>query len=93
MEKNKKVVLTLNIARGVINLIASLSIEYALLLAPVALVLLADSYEPIFVIIWIVVFNFAFPKIFREKLIRKGIIKEAISILIICLGTTLIYIF
>lgn len=93
MGKNKKTALALNISRGLISLVGNISIEYALLLAPVALVLLADSYEPIFVLIWIIIFNFVFPKIFREKLIRKGILKEVISILIICFGTTLIFMF
>jgi len=92
-EKNKKTALMLNVTRGVISLVGNISIEYALLLAPVALVLLADSYEPIFVLVWVIILSFVFPKIFREKLIRKGIIKEAISILIICFGTTLIFMF
>jgi hypothetical protein len=93
MGKNKKTALVLNISRGVISLIGNISIEYALLLAPVALVLLADSYQPIFVLLWAVLFYFIFPKIFSEKLVRKGIIKEIISILIICFGTTLIFTF
>jgi len=93
MEKNKKTALALNISRGVISLVGNISIEYALLLAPVALVFLADSYEPIFVLAWAIIFYFVFPKIFREKLIRKGMLREAISILIICFGTTLIFIF
>jgi len=93
MGKNKKTALALNVTRGVISLIGNISIEYALLLAPVALVLLADSYEPIFVLVWIIIFSFVLPKIFREKLIRKGIFKEVICILIICFGTTLIFMF
>lgn len=92
-KKNKGKIMTFNIINEVLVLTGNISLQYALILAPVALVLLVDSYQPIFVLIWTIVFYFLFPKIFREKVEKKHIVKNATSILIICLGTTILYIF
>nr|MBP6060563.1 DMT family transporter [Candidatus Paceibacterota bacterium] len=92
-KENRTKVMIFNIVSEILVLIGNISLQYALMLAPVALVLLVDSYQPIFVLIWAVIFYFLFPNIFKEELDRKNLIKKIISILIIGLGTTIVYIF
>lgn len=92
-KENRAKVMIFNIVSEILVLIGNISLQYALMLAPVALVLLVDSYQPIFVLIWAVIFYFLFPNIFKEELDRKNLIKKIISILIIGLGTTIVYIF
>ncbi|MDO8659916.1 MAG: EamA family transporter [Candidatus Parcubacteria bacterium] len=92
-KENRGKIMTFNIIGEVLVLIGNISLQYALILAPVALVLLVDSYQPIFVLIWAFIFYFLYPKIFREKLDKKNLIKKVASILIIGLGTTIVYIF
>ncbi|MFA6301046.1 MAG: EamA family transporter [Candidatus Paceibacterota bacterium] len=91
-KENKGKIMTLNITAEILVLISNLCVQFALIMAPVALVSLADSYQPIFVLFWAFLFYFVSPKIFEEKIKRKNLIKEIVSILIICIGTTLVYI-
>ena len=92
-KENKKNVVMFNVICEILVLIGNVSLQYALILAPVVLVLMVDSYQPIFVLIWAIIFYFLFPKIFREKIDKKNLIKKVVSILIISLGTTILYIF
>lgn len=92
-KENRGKIMTFNIINEVLVLVGNISLQYALILAPVALVLLVDSYQPIFVLIWAIIFYFLFPKIFREKVDRKNLVKKIVSIIIIGLGTTILYVF
>ncbi|MFA7301849.1 MAG: EamA family transporter [Candidatus Shapirobacteria bacterium] len=90
---NKKKVLTLNISNEILVLLGNLSVEFALILAPVALVLLADSYQPLFVLFWGIIFSKFFPNMSYDKFDSKNLIKKVIGIIIIVLGSIIINIY
>ncbi len=60
---------------------------FAILLAPVFMVLLVDAFQPIFVLIMGVLLTVFFPKISQESLSRKNMIQKILGIGIIVLGT------
>jgi len=87
---NKGRVLSLNITNEIIVLIAYLAVEYAVLLAPVALVLVIDSFQPIFILFWALLFTKFFPHLISEDEERISNIKKISGIIIIVLGAILI---
>lgn len=60
---------------------------FATLLAPVVLVLLVNSFQPVFVLVLGVLLTVFFPKISQESLSRKSLIQKIVGVGIIVLGT------
>ena len=57
------------------------------MLAPIALVLLVDSFQPIFALIIGIILTMFFPKIVKEKLIAKSLLQKIIAISITLFGS------
>lgn len=68
-------------------LVAEITTQYAYMLAPVALVLLVNSFQPLFVFLLGVLLTVLLPKIAQEKLTKHALIQKIAGILIIGLGT------
>lgn len=75
----------------ILNMGGNLATAYALLLAPVALVLLMSSYQPLFVLFFGFVITYFFPFLGKETLDRRKIAQKFISITIILFGTYILY--
>jgi len=89
-KENRRKVLLFNISNEILVLCGNLCVEYALILGPVALVLLADSYQPIFVLIWGLVFARFFPEMSYDNFSKKHLVKKVIGIAIIFIGSVAI---
>lgn len=84
-------ILSLNIISESLYVLGNLANSFATLLAPVAIVLVVSSYQPIFVFIGGILLTIFLPKIITEKISRKHLIHKSISIIIIVIGSYLLY--
>jgi uncharacterized membrane protein len=83
--------LSLNITSEILYILGNLANNFATLLAPVALVLVVASYQPLFVFIEGVLLTVFLPKIITEKISIKHLVQKLISIIIIIVGSYLLY--
>ncbi len=84
-------ILSLNIVSEVLYILGALANNFALLIAPVALVFVVNSYQPLFVFIAGVLFTIFLPKFASEKISKKHFLHKLISIVIILIGSYLLY--
>ena len=92
IHSNGRKILSLNIVNEILNVSGSVVFNFALLLAPIALVTTVGAYQPVFVFITGVFLTLLFPSIGRENLDKKALVHKIISIFIIVLGSALIYV-
>lgn len=87
LKSNRIGVLSLNSFNETLTILADGLVGYASLLAPVALVLLAGAFQPMFVLIIGVFLTVFFPKISQESLLRKHLVQKVSAILLIMIGS------
>jgi len=92
IESNSVAILSLNFANETIYMIGNITFAFAYLLAPIALVLLAESFQPIFVFAIGIFLTIFFPKISAEKIEAKHIWQKVIAICITGIGTYMLFI-
>lgn len=85
--QNSKAVLSLNVLNEGIYMIGNIVMAFAALLAPIALILLMNSFQPIFVLTIGVTLTVFFPKIATENVKRGSLVQKLIAILITGIGT------
>jgi len=90
IKENKIVVLGLNSLSETMFIIAESVTGYATLLAPLVLVLLVNSFQPLFVFVIGVLLTLFLPKISQESLSKKNLIQKVIGIGLIIVGTCFI---
>lgn len=84
-------ILSLNVVSETLYIMGNLANNFATLLAPVAIVLVVSSYQPLFVFIGGIFLTIFLPKIITEKISKKHFIHKLISIIIIIIGSYLLY--
>lgn len=84
-------ILSLNILSEVLYISGALANNFALLIAPVALVFVVNSYQPLFVFVAGVLFTIFLPTFASEKISRKHFLHKLISIIIILIGSYMLY--
>lgn len=84
-------ILSLNIVSEVLYIMGSLANNFALIIAPVALVFVINSYQSFFVFITAIFLTIFYPKFASEKISTKHFFHKLISIIIILIGTYLLY--
>lgn len=83
--------LSLNVVSESLYILGNLANNFATLLAPVAIVLVVSSYQPLFVFIVGIFLTIFLPKIITEKISYKHLIHKLVSIIIIIIGSYLLY--
>ncbi len=91
IRNNSKAILSINVANETLYILGNLTFSFAYLLAPVALVLLAESFQPIFVLTIGVFLTTFFPGISVEKIQAKHLWQKIIAICITGIGTYLLF--
>lgn len=86
VQKNKKVVMSLNIFSELLNVVAKLLANFASLLAPVALVFVVNGFQPAFAFIYGILLTVFFPRLVSEKVNCKIIVQKVFSIALIFIG-------
>lgn len=85
-----KKIISLNIGSESLTIIGNIATNFALIIAPVALVLTVSGVQPLFVFLIGIFLTTFFPRIYTERLSRKHVIQKVISILVIIVGSILI---
>jgi drug/metabolite transporter (DMT)-like permease len=86
-----RTIISLNIGAEILYIIANITNSFALLLAPVVLVFVVSSYQPLFVFILGVLLTLILPHITQEKISNKHLLHKLISIIIIIIGSYFLY--
>jgi transporter family protein len=89
--KNAKSIFSLNIGSEVMTIAGNIVTNYALMLAPVALVLAVSGTQPFLVLIMGVVLTSFFPKLGKEKLTKKHMLHKTVAIVIIFIGALMLH--
>ncbi len=84
-------VLYLNVISESFYTLGNLANSFATLLAPVAIVSVVSSYQPLFVFLEGIMLTKFLPKLFNEKISYKHLLHKFISVGIIIIGTYLLY--
>lgn len=90
IRSNSIAILSLNVTNEILYMLGNFAFSFAYMLAPIALVLLTQSFQPIFVFIIGVILTTFFPKISVEKMQAKHLWPKIIAIVITGVGTYLL---
>jgi drug/metabolite transporter (DMT)-like permease len=87
LKKNSKAIISLNITNEVLYMVGNIVLAFAFLLAPIALILLTESFQPIFVLIIGIILTIYFPKISVENIEAKHLWQKSFAIAVTGIGT------
>jgi drug/metabolite transporter (DMT)-like permease len=93
LKLNSKAILSINFLNEVLYMLGNIVIAFAYLLAPIALILLTQSFQPIFVLAIGIFLTIFFPKISQEKIERKDLYQKIIAIIITGIGTFILLVY
>lgn len=91
LRENSRGILSLNVANESLYMLGNMVFAFAYLLAPIALVLLTESYQPLFVFAIGIFLTVFFPKLSAEKIQAKHLWQKLIAICITGIGTYLLF--
>lgn len=83
---NSSPILALNFTNETLYMLGNLVFGFAYMMAPISLVLLADSFQPIFVLLIGILLTVYFPRVLVEKIERNHIAHKLIAISITVVG-------
>lgn len=86
IKANKIPVLSINAFNEIINIIAKMCMNFATLLAPIALVWVINDFQPFFVFLFGILITLSFPKFATENITRKHLLQKTIAIAIMFAG-------
>lgn len=90
LKTNSKGVMSLNLLNEILYMAGNITVAFAYLLAPIGLVLLAESFQPIFVFILGIILTLLIPKLIFEKIYLKNVIQKVLAIIVTGIGTYLL---
>lgn len=85
-------IFTLNILGEFMTIAGNLMTNFAILLAPVALVYLVGSFQPVVVLILVIIGTKFFPHIVTEKIHKQVLVPKIIAIVIIVVGSVFLFV-
>lgn len=91
MKANSKRILALNVTNESIYMAGNIVVAFAYLMAPISLVLLAESFQPIFVFLIGILLTIFFPRVATEKIDAKNLSQKLTAIAITGFGTFLLF--
>jgi drug/metabolite transporter (DMT)-like permease len=89
---NSTGIISLNVLNEILYMIGNFVFAYAYLLAPISLILLTNSFQPIFVLAIGILLTIFFPKISVEKIRARHLSQKILAIAITGVGTYLLLI-
>lgn len=84
-------IFTLNTLSETLTIFGNLLTNYAIILAPVALVYLVSSFQPAIVLFMTLVATKFFPNVAKEDVSRRILVPKIIAILLVLLGSTILF--
>ncbi len=92
LRNNSKMILSLNVFNESIYMIGNFIFAHAYLLAPISLILLVDSFQPIFVLAIGIFLTLFFPRVAVEKIHAHHLWQKILAICITGIGTYILLI-
>ena len=89
--RNKKAAIGLNILAETVMVSADLVMNFATLLAPVVLIYVVNSFQPVFVFILGIALTLMFPRFIKESLSKKHVAQKVVTIFIMVIGLVMLY--
>jgi drug/metabolite transporter (DMT)-like permease len=86
------VIFTVNTVSEIISVIGNFLTNFALLLAPVAMVFMVGSFQPAMVLLLTIVGTKFFPHIIKEDLSQKNLFPKITAIIIMIIGSVVLFI-
>ena len=90
VRENSVKIFSLNVLNEGLYMTGNIVVAFAVMLAPVALILLGNSFQNIFVLTIGVFMTVFLPRIYKENIDKKHIIQKLIAIAITGIGTYLL---
>lgn len=87
---NSRGILGLNVINEVLFMVGNVAFSYAALLVPIALVLITESYQPLFVFAIGIFLTVFFPRIAVEKIHARHLAQKSLAIALTGIGTYLL---
>ena len=91
LKENTITVISITWLNEIVNLSAKLLVNFATILAPIALVTLVNGFQPFFVFIFGLILTLFLPKLANEKIAKKHIVHRILGILIIFIWTYFLF--
>ena len=92
IKNNSRAILSFNLLNEALYVSGNIIFAFAYIMAPVSLVLLTDSFQPVFALAIGIFLTIFFPKISVEKITSKHLWPKIIAICITGIGTYLLFI-
>lgn len=86
-QTNSKIIISLNFLNEILFMLGDIVFAFAYLMAPIALVLLTNSFQPIFVVMVGIFLTIFFPKISVEKIAVKHMFQKLLAVAVTGIGT------
>lgn len=86
LKVNKRGILGLNFINEIINIVGKISLNFASLLAPLALVSVVNGFHPFFVLALGIVLTKFFPRLGKENIAKGLILQKVIAIMVMMVG-------
>jgi drug/metabolite transporter (DMT)-like permease len=83
-------IFSLNVLNESLYMIGNIVVAFAVMLAPVALILLGNSFQNIFVLILGILFTLLLPGVYKEKIGPRQTIQKLLAIVVTGIGTYLL---
>lgn len=90
LTKNGKGIMSLNLGSELLTIIGNIAVNFAIIIAPVALVLTVSGFQPLFVFFFGVIITLFIPRLGRERLGKRHIIQKLLSIIVMFIGVLMI---
>lgn len=90
---NSAAIISLNVTNEALYMTGNIVVAFAVMLAPVALILLGESFQTIFVLAIGVFLTLFFPNLYSEKIGKKYVWQKIFAILITGIGTYILLAF
>ncbi len=91
LRENSKGILLLNVANESLYMLGNIAFSFAYLLAPIGLVLLAESYQPVFTFLLSIYLFIALPELVSERMYKKHIFQKVFALLVTIIGTYILF--
>jgi len=92
IKNSSKTILSFNLLNEALYMFGNVIFSFAYIMAPVSLVLLTDSFQPIFVLAIGIFLTIFFPRISVEKIQAKHLWQKVFAIIVTGIGTYLLFI-
>jgi len=84
---NSGAIISLNLTNETLYMVGNIVVAFAVMLAPVALILLGESFQSVFVLGIGIFLTMFFPRIYKEKMEIRHISQKVFAILVTSVGT------